>query len=549
MVKKFFSLLLLTISCFFLFSGTVAAADGDACQFYSGSALAAGKICRGVCIAATANCSAVGNGSVYSQVQKKWPVKAMVEVQKGIDSNLNKPNVYGTSNNIFVSTLTSLAGVAIGPKGDANSLTGDSGVMSAGRMIGQLYTPPATANEYIADVLQDAGIATPAYAQGLGFSALSPVLETWKVFRTVAYFFYVVIFLVIGFMIMFRQKIGSQTVVTVQQALPKLLISLVAVTFSYAIAGFMIEIMYLAMFFTVNVFASSALGATSINGNTLQSFGTNSNIFNIAGLIINGNSLGNVNETVGSMVTSSLGLTAGDPGSILGSITGLAAVVIFAIALLFSIFRLFFELLKTYITIVIMIVTAPIALMLGALPGNNAFGSWLKGLFFNLAVFPAVLVVIIMAFLLQTSIGSSGGFLPPYIGGVGSAGAVAPLLGLGVLLIIPDIVEKVKKMAPAGPFDDLANKAGAAIKKGYSGGELIPGLGLSNTSKFPGGGLTGENILRKSAILAGGAAGAGYGAAVTPRGSKLAGAMYSGQSVVTDLAKRFNDKTFSPKKP
>ncbi len=431
------------------------------------------------------------------------------------------PNLFKTVRNVTGGLGASVSDIILDKPAPVGSGThADSSIGSVGTMIGMLYTPPATANEYVADLIHDAGIATPAYAQGLGFSSLAPVLETWKVFRTVAYFFYVIIFLVIGFMIMFRQKIGSQTVVTVQQALPKLLVSLIAVTFSYAIAGLLIEVMYISMFLILNVFVAGTLGGISIPGNgpggqiNLQSFGSNSNIFSIAGIIINGGTLNNASQAVGTMVTGALGISTTDQAanSIVGTISGLAAVVVFAIALLFSIFRLFFELLKTYITIIIMIVTAPIALMLGALPGNNAFANWIKGLVFNLAVFPTVLVVIVMAYLLQSSISANGGFLPPYIGGTGTSGAIAPILGLGVLLVLPDIVEKVKKMAPAGPFDDLANKAQSALSKGFTGGQLVPGLGFTDTRKLPGGGLSGENIFRKTGIGAAGGIGGVVGA-------------------------------------
>ncbi len=447
----------------------------------------------------------------------QWTIPVMQQIDKGRDDQeANNPNLRGTGFDILSTVVGGLGQIVLTGSDKKGTLTGDSGVTSAAKMIGMLYVPPATSQEYIADVLKDAGVATPAYAQGLGFSALAPVLETWKIFRTVAYFFYVVIFLIIGFMIMFRQKIGSQTVVTVQQALPKLLISLIAVTFSYAIAGFMIEVMYLAMSFIVNVFASGTLGAEKINGQTIQQFGSNSNIFNIAGIIISGGFQNTVSNSVGNMVNGVLGIQPDQAGAILGSITGLAAVVVFAIALLFSLFRLFFELLKTYITLIIMIVTAPVALMLGALPGNNAFSSWLKGLFFNLAVFPTVLLTIVMAFLLQTSISNNGGFLPPYIGGVGTAGSVAPLLGLGVLLVIPDIVTKVKKMAPAGPFDEFANKAAAAVKQGWKGGELVPGLGFTDTRKLPLGGLSGQNVVTKPFT-------SGYGLAKDLTGKVAAG--------------------------
>ena len=113
-----------------------------------------------------------------------------------------------------------------------------------GDYIAYMYsTPPASTEVFIADLLDSANIVEPAYAQGLGFASLTPILGAWKIFRNVSYFFFIIAFLAIGFMIMFRQKIGGQTVVTAQQALPRIIISLLAVTFSFAIAGFLIDIM------------------------------------------------------------------------------------------------------------------------------------------------------------------------------------------------------------------------------------------------------------------------------------------------------------------
>jgi hypothetical protein len=239
-----------------------------------------------------------------------------------------------------------------------------------------------------------------------------------------------------------------------------------------------------------------------------------------------------VTVTVSQLVNDALGI--GPEGfQAIGWLSGIAAVVIFGIALVFSIFRLFFELLKTYIAIILSIVTSPITLMLGALPGSNAFGAWLKALIFNLLVFPAVLLIVIIAILLQGTISQSGGFLPPYIGGIGSGGAVGPLIGLGMILIIPDIVEKLKKMGGGGGvFDQFANNLGSAIKKGWAGGELVPGLGFTNTSKWAGGGVSGQNILRKGAIITGGGAGMIAGGATAlagkPIGTSVTRGLYGG---------------------
>jgi hypothetical protein len=108
----------------------------------------------------------------------------------------------------------------------------------------------------------------------LGFSALDPILETWKSFRNLAYLFFVVIFLIIGFMIMFRTKVG-QAAITAQQAIPSVIVAMLAVTFSYAIAGFMIDIMYVVMYVLASYFTE---GSEIINGN----------IFGLVGLMFKG---------------------------------------------------------------------------------------------------------------------------------------------------------------------------------------------------------------------------------------------------------------------
>ena len=54
----------------------------------------------------------------------------------------------------------------------------------------------------------------------------------------------VIILIAAGFMIMFRVKINPQTVVSLQTMIPKLVITLLLVTFSYAIAGLVIDMIY-----------------------------------------------------------------------------------------------------------------------------------------------------------------------------------------------------------------------------------------------------------------------------------------------------------------
>lgn len=382
-----------------------------------------------------------------------------------------------------------------------------------------LYTPQADTATYVADIMNSAGlnIAQPAYAQGLGFSALDPILDTWKALRNVAYLFYVIMFLIIGFMIMFRQKISSQAVVTAQQALPKIIVSLITVTFSYAIAGLLIDTMYIVMYLIIGLFPGQTFAGGTLS---LKEIAMDRNIFQIGTyLLTSAGTLANAQESVRAMITSALDTQLSGVADALGLIGGITFAIVFALATLFGIFRLFFELLKTYISIIITIVLAPLALMLGALPGNNAFQAWIKTLVANLAVFPGILLILTLAFMLiggqyggntankvvpqvqaqgtffQGSY--NGGFLPPYIPGSGSGNAISIMLGLGVILIMPDLATQIKKTlgGNGGIFEQFANNFTTNLEKGWKGGEAIPGLGFTNSNNF---GLSGRNIVNKA---------------------------------------------------
>ena len=105
----------------------------------------------------------------------------------------------------------------------AGEIIAKGAIPAAGSAIAFIATnPPVQTGAYIADVLQNTGLAQPAYAQGIGFSALTPVLRIWKAFRNIAYFFIIIFFIIAGFMIMFRKQIDHSTVVTLQMALPKI---------------------------------------------------------------------------------------------------------------------------------------------------------------------------------------------------------------------------------------------------------------------------------------------------------------------------------------
>lgn len=311
-----------------------------------------------------------------------------------------------------------------------------------------MYDPPASSKIYVADLLQNAKIIPQAQAQGLGFSSLNPILETWKSFRNIAYLFFVVIFLVIGFMIMFRAKIG-QAAITVQQAIPSIVVALLAVTFSYAIAGFLIDLMYLLMYMLATLFDG---GADLITGN----------FFTLVSTMFTG-FWGNMETAVTNLMDGLLGQKFLGQGA-LRFLSTLSATVIVGLAILLGTFKIFFELLKSYIAIILQVVFAPIILMIGAIPGQNPFFSWIKGFIGNLAMWPIVMICLLVNRMLTQGTHSSGGFMPPFLIGEGQAETIPILIGVGILLVIPEIMKEVKKKL--GVEDGIMGSlAGAAVKQ------------------------------------------------------------------------------------
>lgn len=376
--------------------------------------------------------------------------------------------------------LTKMSG-CITEKCKNSPLTADSGAIGGvARMIASTYQPAASVETYIADITGNMGFAEPAYAQGLGFSALQPVLQLWKLFRDIAYVFFVFLFLIIGFAIMFRKNLGGQTAVTVQQALPRIVVALLAVSFSYAIAGLVIDLMWVVMYFLITMFASANL----IPDLTKDYSILGENIFGVFGRVISSNFSADAGKAIGETVYNMFNATniidqAGQTG--LSWISGVLAMIIIFVAILFAMFRTFFALIKVYFEIILSIIFAPIILMMGAVNGN-AFGNWLKGLIANLAVFPALLVFVLIGFMLIDT-GTSNlpknldenGFVPPFVPGRGTASTVGLIGGIAAIMLLPEVVNIVGKFKPASIFDEFGGKA---INNVFTGNQLAAPLAL-----------------------------------------------------------------------
>jgi hypothetical protein len=356
-------------------------------------------------------------------------------------------------------TTAALAGLSEEEQKIADETFGRGALGAVNDGLVALYTPPASAQSYVADLMESAHIIPQAHAQGLGFASLDPILEGWKQFRNIAYLFFVVIFLVIGFLIMFRVQVG-QAAITAQQAIPSILTALVFVTFSYAIAGFLIDLMYLLMYMIAGLFGE---GAEIID----------LNIFQIAGRLFIG-SWGDAQNGVEQLMEDFL--NQGFVADALSFITSMVAATIVGVAIVIGVFKTFVELLKSYISIILQIIFSPIILMFGAIPGQNPFWGWIKNIFGNLLLWPVFLLVMIVERILtsplrdltnaEANAAFGGGFMPPFMMGQGQAAIFPVLVGVGILLIIPDIMKQVKEKMGIkdGIFGDLTKSAWGNIQ-------------------------------------------------------------------------------------
>ena len=411
-------------------------------------------------------------------------------------------NAYGSGEGVSGESMTSaslgwnmgtLSAYILGPlpgaTGEVEDAQTGGAVGTFGNLIaGMTSTPPVRTTTYIADLGQSLGLAKPTYAQGTGFRALEPVLPLWKAFRNIAYFGFVIIFVVVGFMIMFRKNIDPQTVITVQSSLPKIIITLLLITFSYAIASLMIDLIYLLIYLLIGLFTTFGI----IEGTKAKDILLGESVFTIAlqNLIgIGKEEIAGASAAAVADITNSI--FKGIGGKIVGGIGQALAYVVFAVAILIAVFKLFFQLLMAYIGIIFSVIFAPIMLIFNALPGSNSFGSWLKGILANALVFPvtAVMFLIIAALIGSQKFGvTDSGYgsnqYPdlqlPFISGGIPTDAMQAIIAIGFLMMMPKIIEMIQKMM--GIEGGLMGMMGGAME-GVKAGASVPLTGISMHQK------------------------------------------------------------------
>jgi hypothetical protein len=355
-----------------------------------------------------------------------------------------------------------------------------------GSMIDATFVPPASSVQYVAYLKNNFGLTKSAYAapgdvavsdcakdptkRGVGFCGLLPVLDLWIAMRNIVYLILILAFIVIGLGIMLRIHIDPRTVMTVQNQIPKIIAGILVISFSFAIAGLLIDVMWVTTYLFAGVI-TSATGADPAK--SMMEVLTSGNPIDAANSVFPGGIISIANITAqafGSLVEDAItGKDGGLVGEVIGGAVYLLAVLVILIAIIVALLRLWVSLVITYINIILDVIFAPFWLLAGILPGSTlGIGGWFKDLLGNLAVFPVAISFFLLANYFVTAFKdaptSSGGFAPPLLGGTNQE-AVAAIIGLGFILMLPNVLTTVKAFfkAPKVNFGPIMKPVGVGV--------------------------------------------------------------------------------------
>jgi hypothetical protein len=347
--------------------------------------------------------------------------------------------------------LSYLQGVPVLSK--ANTSGGALGATTS--LIGMLYAnPPVRTADYLASIGEGMGIVKTANAQvyGSGAAVLRPILDLWRVSRNISYVIMIVIFVVIGLMIMFRNKLNPQTVITAQAALPGLVIGLILITFSYFLAGLITDVSFLGINIVGAYFSAAQPNAAP---KLVQDFASD-NIMTIFSKYVGMISQGDIASVFSSIMDSMdagvqgwirvfagiiafqtgqqfgqpLGAMAGAVGCsstgvgilaspLCGVVAGLVGGLITGIALaipaamnpsgtfglvfyfvviaitIYTMLKLVLKLVNNYLQIIFLTISAPFQFLFASLPGRQSIVTgWILSMLCNVLAFPAVFAVL-----------------------------------------------------------------------------------------------------------------------------------------------------------
>ncbi|QLG69915.1 MAG: hypothetical protein CH104c_0684 [Candidatus Woesebacteria bacterium] len=352
-----------------------------------------------------------------------------------------------------------------------------------------LYNNELSGTGYLLRKISKLTSLPEAKAQGFGYtSGGAAVQRLWQATRNISYGLLIIIIIAFALMIMFRVKISPQAVITVQSALPKVVIGLVLITFSYAIAGFLIDLMYVVIGITSSIIKASGLVDSGYSAIDLfKDLTSDRNVLVLSWHYVLMFLLG----TIATIFSA-------------GFFGGFLLILFFfvvLIATIFNSFKILWLMIKTYVSIILSIVAAPLQILIGIVsPIGGGFGQWAKNFIANLAVYPTVGVMFFLAFFfaVQATGGSTvGDFLaraapfqispralesttnwdPPLTWGTNSGRFLWMLASFAIYMMIPKVADIIKSMIEGKPF-----AYGTAIGEAVAPAVGVGKMGLQYTA-------------------------------------------------------------------
>lgn len=348
--------------------------------------------------------------------------------------------------------------------------------------------------------------------QGFGFTRLEVIQPLWRAARDVSYFFMVLATVIMAFMIMFRVKLSPQTVITIQSAIPKVIGGIILITFSYAIAGFFIDLVYVVIALLASLF-DMAIPDPGIPG--LVQSGMFYRLMTEGIPFIGLGAWGLMIIYMPIFFIAFMAAVIGTFGILnlvglfmVAPLISMIVTILVSIMLLFITIKILWMLIKTVVSIYLLVVAGPFYILGGAVSPTMGFGSWAKNLASHLAVYPIAGAMFILSYLfliygavstlsnlpgignvvnLINNLFNALGFdaiipgsawEPPLTlnspTGGNSIGVIFCFISLSVLFMIPKTVEIIKGLISGRPY-----AYGTAIGEAFGPLALAGGMGYS----------------------------------------------------------------------
>ncbi|MBP5204228.1 hypothetical protein J6Z48_01130 [bacterium] len=250
------------------------------------------------------------------------------------------------------------------------------------------------------------GGSNTTYASGYDDLRSSGISSVWSQTRNIALMFFVVVVIIVGFMIMFRNKIGGQMMVTIGNSIPNIILSIVLVVFSFAIMGLIIDLGGIILNFVKSAFGSSVEVSSSTG--LFSSFLS----FHVGGTGTDSLEIADIVTAILAGIFSKSGTTI--VASTLSLIVGLLVLIIVLVGAI----KLWLTLVKAYLGLVVDTIVSPLYIAISAIPGNDAYRiNIFKSALRNVLVFPLTYAIVNVPYSVQKGVNLA---FPSTLGGPSS---------------------------------------------------------------------------------------------------------------------------------